>query len=87
MEIFIGLTAADGYKTLTADMGSDPVVSPSLVHRPQDGGAERTTRAECVPAVTGTGRVVPSTWPVAVWCVPFRVNVFRSMHDAFRILT
>ena len=38
MEIFIGLTAADGYKTLTADMGSDPVVSPSLVHRPQDGG-------------------------------------------------
>nr|VWO94633.1 Indoleacetamide hydrolase (IAH) (EC (Indole-3-acetamide hydrolase) [Ganoderma boninense] len=25
MEIFIGLTAADGYKTLTADMGSDPV--------------------------------------------------------------
>ncbi|RDX54272.1 amidase signature enzyme [Lentinus brumalis] len=25
MEIFIGLTAADGYKTLTADLGSDPV--------------------------------------------------------------
>ena len=27
MEIFIGLTAADGYKTLTADLGSDQVVS------------------------------------------------------------
>lgn len=38
MEIFIGLTAADGYKTLTADMGNDPVVSPSVVHCPRDGG-------------------------------------------------
>lgn len=32
IEIFIGLTAADGYKTLTADIGSDPVVRFSCVH-------------------------------------------------------
>ena len=27
LEIFLSLTAADGYKTITADLGSDPVVS------------------------------------------------------------
>lgn len=27
MEIFIGITAADKYKTLSADLGDDPLVS------------------------------------------------------------
>lgn len=31
MEIFTALTAADGYKTLTTDIGSDPVVSVDAV--------------------------------------------------------
>ena len=61
MEIFMGITAADGYKTIAADLGKDPVVSPDTLRGATHGDQMGLND------LPGIGCFVPPPGPVVVW--------------------
>lgn len=70
MEIFIGITAADKYKTLSADLGDDPLVSPA---RPRLRLASplraRICKTDASRLCAGTRRGAIGHGPTAARCV------------------